>query len=118
MPAHGDDPGRDDASGRGPAGRQDCELAGAMQQEPARRGPGGRSCDGDGYGDLEQHQAGRVVEQAFGLDQRLDPGWQGQPPPQRADRHRVRAGQHRAEHERHARRDRGHRSRHGGDRGR
>ena len=41
MPAHGDNPGRDDAPGRGPAGRQDRELAGAVQQEPARRGPGG-----------------------------------------------------------------------------
>jgi hypothetical protein len=82
MPAHSDDPHCDGAPRRGPASRQDHELPGAVQQEPTRRGPGS-SCDRDGYGDLEQHQAGRVVEQALRLDQRLDPGWQGQPPPQR-----------------------------------
>jgi hypothetical protein len=48
------------------AGRQNRELPGAVQQHPARGDPG-CSRDRDGDRDLEQHQAGRVVEQAFRL---------------------------------------------------
>ena len=76
--AHGDDSGRCHASRDRAAGRQDRELAGAVQQHPARRGPG-CSGDRDGDCDLEQHQAGRVVEQALRLHQHLDVRRQRQP---------------------------------------
>ena len=97
-----------------PRRRQDRELPGAGQQQASRRGPGGRSGHREGDRDLEQHQAGRVVEQALRLDQRLHLRRQRQAPPERADRQRVGAGQDRAEHERYAHRN----SRHRGDRAR